>query len=451
MNSKFRFDSNRQSSIVNRQLKLLLGFVTLLCGVEIARAQKAWEYGGFLEQGGRIYYRRPNPSDTHAQAGARFQFWTKAAISNRLSWRGTWDFRLDTHHDVDRHRWLDVAQRGLRKPAGSLSEFYFDLRLNHLDLRLGKQTIRWGRADGFNPTDNLLPYDYVDTFSDERIAVPALKADAYWQNSRFELTYIPVFTPTRLPLLNQRWFPRLPGSGAFSLTPDAPPVEVDLAYRDGEREFPPSTWGSGQWGVRWNQLVPGAEFSLSYFDGFDDLAFFQPVAAFSPLPRPNLLVTLNREYYRVRVVGADLASELGPFGMRGELAYFDQTDPSNRDHLLFVIGLDRSWGDWFAIVQYAGQYLPGSSVPAAVFPDLGLRSTMLIRVERNLGPSRSLELQGAIRLLDGDFMVQPIYNIALSNRWRLKLGARFLAGPASGFLGQYRDSSSLDLQLRYTY
>jgi hypothetical protein len=76
---------------------------------------------------------------------------------------------------------------------------------------------------------------------------------------------------------------------------------------------------------------------------------------------------------------------------------------------------------------------------------------MLVRVERNLGPSRSLELQGAVRLRDGDFMLQPLYNIALSNRWRLKLGARFFGGSDSGFLGQYRDNSSLDLQLRYTY
>jgi hypothetical protein len=416
-----------------------------------AFAQKTWEYGGFLEQNGRFYYRRPNPSDTHAQGSAHLQFWTRAGVTDRLSWRGTWDFRLDTHLDVDRHRWLDLSQRGLRQPAGSVNEFYFDARLHHLDLRLGKQTIRWGRADGFNPTDNLLPYDYLDTFSEERIAVPALKADAYWRDSRFEVAWVPFFTPTRLPLLNQRWFPRLPGSGTFSPAPGESPVEVDLTYRDGGRDIPPRTLGNGQLGIRWNQLVPRAEFSLSYFDGFDDIAFFRPLAALSAFPQPNLIVTLNREYYRVRVMGADLASELGPFGVRGEVAYFDQTDPNNRDHLLFVVGLDRSWGDWFAIIQYAGQKLPGGSAPAALFPDLGMRSTMLVRIERNLGPSRSLELQGAVRLLDGDFMIQPLYNIALSNRWRLKLGARFFAGPVSGFLGQYRDNSSLDLQLRYTY
>src|SRR5215510_8713387 len=125
LSSKFRFHSNRQSSIVNRQLRTLVGFVVLLCRVDLALGQKTWEYGGFLEQNGRFYYRRPNPSDTHAQGSARLQFWTRAAVTDRLSWRGTWDFRLDTHLDVDRHRWLDLSQRGLRQPAGAINEFYF--------------------------------------------------------------------------------------------------------------------------------------------------------------------------------------------------------------------------------------------------------------------------------------------------------------------------------------
>ena len=45
----------------------------------------------------------------------------------------------------------------------------------------------------------------------------------------------------------------------------------------------------------------------------------------------------------------------------------------------------------------------------------------------------------------------PFYNVALSNRWRLKVGATFFGGTREGFLGQYRDSSHLNLQLRYTF
>jgi hypothetical protein len=362
------------------------------------------------------------------------------------------DFRLDTHLDVDRHRWLDLSERGLRRPAGEISEFYFDLKLGRVDLRAGKQQIRWGRADGYNPTDNLLPYDYLDTFNDERLAVPALKADAYLGKAQLEAAWAPFYTPTRLPLFGQRWFPRLPTTQTVSLAPQEPPTEVELSYRDAGGALPARTFGNGQWGIRWNQLLPRAEFSFSYFDGFDDIAFFRPsIMPVLLAPQPQFLVSLNREYFRVRVAGADFASELGPFGIRGEMAYFDQTDPTNLDRLLFVVGLDRSWGDWFAIVQYMGQKVSGSAQNEPVFPDLGLRSTMLWRVERTLSPSRSLEVKGALRLRDGDFFIQPMYSVALANKWRLKIGATIFGGPEDGYLGQFRDNSHLIVQLRYTF
>jgi hypothetical protein len=164
-----------------------------------------------------------------------------------------------------------------------------------------------------------------------------------------------------------------------------------------------------------------------------------------------MLISLGREYYRVRVAGADFASHLGPFGIRGEAAYFDQTDPANRDHLLFVVGLDRSWGDWFAIVQYAGQRVSGNLAGTALFPDLGLGSAMLYRIERTLGPSRSIEVKGAVRLRDGDFYLQPLYNVALANNWRLKIGATLFGGPRDAYLGQFRDNGHLTMQLRYTF
>ncbi len=418
-----------------------------------ALGQKSWEYGGFLQGSAQVYARKPNPPDAYAGGTAHFQLWSRAVINSRLSWRGTFDLRLDSHRDVDRRQWVDLTQRGLRQPAGAVSEFYLDMKLNHVDLRLGKQQIRWGRADGFNPTDNLIPYDYLDTFSDERLAVPALKADAYVASAHFEAAWVPFYTPTRLPLLGQRWFPHLPSTLPLPLAPGAAPADVQLTYIDRGGRYPARTFGDAQWGVRYNQNVPRAEFSLSYFDGFDDIPFFRAdVTPLSSTSGPlGAQVSLSREYYRVRVVGADFASEFGPFGIRGETAYFDQTDPNNLDHMLFVIGLDKTWGDWFAIVQYAGQKINGRVQNAAIFPDLGLRSTMIFRVERTLGPSRSLEIKGALRLLDGDFFVQPLYSIALSNNWRLKLGASIFAGAKDSYLGQFRDNSRLNLQLIYTF
>ena len=446
-----------QSQDFERNRAVLLRLMMLLWAVSgtaggHAHGQSRLGYGGYLEASAQVYPRTPNPADAHAVGEGRFQLWSRVKLSDHISWRGRVDFRLDTHLDVDRHEWTDLLQGGLRRPAGALTECYLDMSLGRLDLRAGTQEIRWGRADGFNPTDNLIPYDYLDTFDAERLAVPALKGDFYVGGTRFEAAWVPFYAPSRLPLLGQRWFPSLPATIQAPPGPGMDPTTIELTYQDSGGPLPARTFDNGQWGVRWNQLVPHAEFSFSYFDGFDDIAFFRPSPLpLSPPPHPRVLVSLGREYYRVRVAGADFASQLGPFGLRGEVAYFDQTDPANLDHLLYVVGLDRSWGDWFAIIQYAGQNVSGTVPDTAIFPDLALRSTILCRVERTLGPSRSIEVKGALRLRDGDFFVQPLYNVALANKWRLKIGATIFGGPGDEYFGQFRENGHLMMELRYTF
>ena len=169
--------------------------LVVLAACRFASAQNAWEHGGYLDAAFEGYPRTPGPSDTHAIGTGRFQLWTRGGAGSRFSWRGAFDLRLDTHGDVDRRRWFDFGERGLRQPAGAVRELYADLKLGRVDLRLGKQEIRWGRADGFNPTDNLVPYDYLNTFADERIPVAACKADYYVRGARFEAVWLPLFTP----------------------------------------------------------------------------------------------------------------------------------------------------------------------------------------------------------------------------------------------------------------
>jgi hypothetical protein len=418
-----------------------------------AFSQKRFEAGGFLQAGAQFFARRPNPADTYAIGSTRLQLWSRTSLTRYLSLRGTCDLQIDTHHDIDRDRWSDVSQRGLRIPAGALNELFADVKLGHFDLRVGRQAIRWGRADGFNPTDNLVPYDYLDTFADARLPVNAVKADTYFGGTRVEFAWVPTYTPTRLPLLGQRWFSTLPATAEVPLVPGGPQVTAELQYRDIGGHLPATTLRNSQWGARWNQIVPGAEFSVSFFDGYDDIAFLRPIPGPLSLlpPRPTMQVDLAREYYRVRVAGTDFASQFGPFGIRGEAAYFDQTDPANKDHLLYVVGLDRTWGDWFVIVQYADLYVPGRLVGPILFPDLALRSTVIGRVERTLGPSRSFEIKGALRLRDGDFVLQPSYSVALTNRWRLKLAGTAFGGPKDGYLGQFRDNANVSTELRYSF
>jgi hypothetical protein len=70
----------------------------------------------------------------------------------------------------------------------------------------------------------------------------------------FELGWLPRFTPSRIPLLDQRW----------TAVPAGPPL---LQIVDAGAVLP---MGS-QTGVRWSHVGDRLEYSLSFFDGFNHL------------------------------------------------------------------------------------------------------------------------------------------------------------------------------------
>ena len=97
-----------------------------------------------------------------------------------------------------------------------LREAYLDIYFNSIDIRVGKQQIIWGKADGVFITDIVSPKDLreflLPDFDEIRIGITAVKADYYLGNNTVELVWIPVFTPTRMPEENSIW----------SVTPDFP-------------------------------------------------------------------------------------------------------------------------------------------------------------------------------------------------------------------------------------
>ena len=84
-----------------------------------------------------------------------------------------------------------------------LRELYLDLYFNNFDLRIGKQQIVWGKADGVFITDVVSPLNLSEfllpDFDEIRIGVNAVKFDYYIGNNTFEVIWLPNFTPTENP------------------------------------------------------------------------------------------------------------------------------------------------------------------------------------------------------------------------------------------------------------
>ena len=95
-----------------------------------------------------------------------------------------------------------------------LREAYVDLYFKSSDLRIGKQIISWGRAEGAFITDILTPVDVTEfltqDFADLRLGTPAIKYTHYFGSDYLQLVVNPAFQSNELPAIDDRWFPTLP-------------------------------------------------------------------------------------------------------------------------------------------------------------------------------------------------------------------------------------------------
>jgi len=121
-----------------------------------------------------------------------------------------------------------------------LREAYVDLYFTNSDLRIGKQIITWGRAEGTFITDILTPVNLTEfltqDFADLRLGLTALKYTYYWGSDYLQLIVNPAFSPNQLPAFKNRWFPRLPFSTSIPVNiQESPPTNklknIQLAAR----------------------------------------------------------------------------------------------------------------------------------------------------------------------------------------------------------------------------
>ena len=219
-----------------------------------------------------------------------------------------------------------------------LREAFVDLYLGPVDIRLGHQIIVWGRADAFNPTDNLTPHDMrvrSPNEDDRRAANLSLSTTFYFDPVNIELIYVPFYAPSHFPVFE------LPGPISFT-----PPDYPDMDFEHGTAAS------------RLNMVLPEVGFSVSYLFGYSTFPGLS-LADFSFGPPPEVSVRFSA--YRHHVAGLDFSTTIGDcLGLRGEAALRWPVDEPETEHVplpdvQYVLGVDREFGDFSVIVQYVGR------------------------------------------------------------------------------------------------
>ena len=317
-----------------------------------------------------------------------------------------------------------------------LDEAYVDLYLPMADLRLGRQVVAWGTADGFNPTDVINPrassLGSLTTGEVRRLPVPAVRVGIYaWPRLTVTAVGVTDFVPAPLPeaVLRDRVARAVPGLADPGLVLEEP---------QGSDRY--------ELGLRGEMTLGAWDLYLSYFNGVEDWPALW-VALTS-----DSTVQVQGRYRRQQHVGLALAGSVEGVGLWAEAAYVVpeevpelETGPltplsDNEPRWEAIVGADYRWGDLHVSGQLMGlqrRRLLSPYREPGVEGD-GLYAIGLVRHSPPLG-STTWELVTLASLRDGSAVVAP--GVSHEIRPGLQLSARYLAvvGDGGTELGALRD------------
>jgi hypothetical protein len=351
-----------------------------------------------------------------------------------LQFAGGVDVRANSHGQVD--GWsADAADRRIRRPRLALRRGAATFARGPLTVDAGKQFIRWGTTDIVNPTDRFAPRDFLNVLDSDFLGVTAVRGVLQLASHTIDVVWTPRMTPSRVPLLDQRW--------------TVVPAEArQLPLRDATGSLP----SGAQTGVRWGHTSGAVEYSLSFFDGFNHMPDVHAGVAFAPrAPAAPVAIDVARVYPPIRSYGGDMSLPTRWATVKAEAAYFTTASAASDEYGLYVLQLERQSGEWLFVGGYAGEVVTRRRSAATFAPDRGTSRAILGRVSRTIDVNRSVAFEAAVRQNGRGAYGKAEYSQARGQHWRFTATAVALGGASDDFFGQYRRNSHLLLSTRYSF
>ena len=330
------------------------------------------------------------------------------------------ELRANSYGQVEDDWRVDFSDRGVRRPRLSIRRAAATITHGPFVVDAGKQFIRWGRTDVVTPTDRFAPRDFLNVFDNEFLAVTGVRGAAQHGAETLDAVWVPRFTPSRVPLVDQRW--------------TVLPAGVSVPAQALPRALPDGS----QVGVRWNHTGAGLDWSAAFFDGFNHL--------------PNIEAT-GLTYPAMRMYGGDAAVPTRWATLKGETAWFTSSSPATDEYVMYVIQIERQTGEWVLVGGYAGEAVTAhhASTPVTFAPDRGMTRSIVGRASYTIDVNRSVAIEAAVRTSgDGEYG-KVEYSHAYGQHWRATGAAVLIAGHSGDFLGQYHDNSHATAAVRYSF
>lgn len=329
-----------------------------------------------------------------------------------------------------------------------LREFFFEKTINTIYLKLGKQQIVWGNADGLKVLDVVNPQDFREFIYDE------------WEDSRIPLWTVNVEIPINDWLMQLVWIPdrtyhKLPEpDSTFEFNSPMiignPPQKLALNQNSVQRPY--RFFSDSDAGIRLSRFLKGWDFTFNYLYQFDDI----PVAFSNvSISQGKPLITVSPEYRRSHLVGGTFSNAFGNLVVRGEFGYFfnkyfvvDDINNSDgvvdADEFSYVLGFDWSGFSDTLLSFQLFQGIITDSHPGLIRDQVETNFSLYVSREflNSVFHSELIWLQNLNRS-DGFF--RPKISYELKDNVMLKLGIDIFYGTNNGIFGQFDNNDRIAL------
>lgn len=336
-------------------------------------------------------------------------------------------------------------------------ELYLDYYAGTFDIRLGQQIIRWGKADGVNPTDVFTPEDLTEFFNyvnraERKLPISAAKIN-YYYNDEYSLQaiYLPFFKKTQLDNPGGDWEPylsRLYRSQGLTFSDDKGPTSKKFS--------------NGSFAGKLIRQGENADASLSYSYHYSETPALElkptyiTVAGF-----PVLSAEVEYVYPRQHTIGGDFETVIGRVGLRGEGAFTTKTpfvsyNPEvtstivYKNSFLYVVGGDYTFpNNLYVNLEYSQQWILDSPGELAT---QDMEDSILWRIIKNYRyDTIRLRTTGRYFLSCGDMLFQADVRYKLTDNLHITTGFYLYGGHVDGIFGQYRKNDQAFCRIKYLF
>lgn len=326
-------------------------------------------------------------------------------------------------------------------------ELWFEYTGAGWDLRLGRQIIIWGRADGVQITDVISPPDYTEFITrdlDEiRMPVYAAKLRRPGDLVDIELIWIPVFKAAVQPSGDNPWAVRQEW-----------PENIRVSSE--EANEPSTSLANSEIALKFSAYLSGLDVAASVFHTWDDFPAMHRSVSISDAGTIDILY--QPKHHRLTIFGLEFARPWGDFVFRGEAAWYKgrylgvndpAIDPMAKDLVKWLFGVDWSVGnDWNVIAQLAGDTIFNYDECLSAKEHSTLAT---LNISKELF-NQTLQISNMLyfSINDGEFFNRIKAQYELQDGMHITLGWDYFQGD-DGQYGVYENNSQVWLKLKYSF